>query len=215
MAVVHRQRQILSDELIADCLRVYGATCNGHVAGQIRDYISLLLRWNRKIALTTVTDPLEILEFHFGESIFAVSAVHIREGRLVDIGSGAGFPGLPIRMAAPQIDLTLVEPNGKKATFLSEVTRVLELERVTVFRGRMQDLPKSAPPFDFITARALGRHEELVEWAKARLATDGKLILWLGEEDAETVPKIRSMVWRPAIHIPESKKRVLLVGSAR
>jgi len=213
MTVVDRVARGLSDSFIAEILGPYGVTCNHILADQIRLYVSLLLPWNRKVALTTITEPIEILRLHFGESLFAISALSIREGRLADIGSGAGFPGLPIRMAAPHVDLTLVEPNVKKATFLSEVTRLLKFDRVTVFRGRMQDLPRTAPLFDFITARALGKHEELVEWSKPHLAKNGKLVLWLGEEDARAISRIPTLAWQPPIHIPVSKKRVLLAGS--
>jgi len=214
MTVVDRVARGLSDSFIAEILAPYRVSCSHFLAEQIRLYVSLLLPWNRKVALTTITDPVEILKLHFGESLFAVSALPIREGRLADVGSGAGFPGLPIRLGAPQIDATLVEPNVKKATFLSEVARLLKLDRVTVFRGRMQDLPRTAPLFDFITARALGKHEELVEWSKPHLAKNGKLILWLGEEDARAISEIPSLTWQDPIHIPGSRKRVLLAGSA-
>ena len=214
MVIVERQREELPDSLISDCLRPYGVACNHFLADQIRRYTFLLLQWNRKVALTTITHPVEVLKFHFGESVFAVSALSIRQGCLADIGSGAGFPGLPIRMAAPHVDLTLVEPNVKKATFLSEVTRLLRLDRVTVFRGRMQDLPKTAPLFDYITARALGKHEELIGWSKPHLSKNGKLVLWLGEEDARAISKSPILAWQDPIHIPGSKKRVLLAGSA-
>jgi len=213
MPVVLNKTKDLSDAFIAQCLEPYGITCDPRLAGQIRSYITVLLQWNRKVSLTTVTDATEILKFHFGESLFAVSAVPIRSRRLADIGSGAGFPGLPIRMALPDLDLTLVEPNARKATFLSEVARLLHLDRVTVFRGRMQDLPAGAPPFDFITARALGRHEQLFAWSERRLADGGRLVLWLGEEDAKGISKTPGWSWRAPVHIPGSKKRVLLVGS--
>lgn len=180
----------------------------------IQRYISLLLQWNRSFSLTTVTDPDEIVRFHFGESLFAVSALSITSGRLADVGSGAGFPGLPLRMACPTLDLTLIESNAKKATFLAEVVRRLELDRVNVFRGRMEDFPEDrATAFDFVTARALGQFEHLLGWSKARLDPDGRVCLWLGEADAATISKHAGWGWSEPIGIPGSERRFVLAGS--
>ncbi len=203
----------ISDDQIAKYLKPYGVTCTPPLCEQIRAYVSLLLQWNRKISLTTVTDPAEIVKFHFGESMFAVSSVPIISGRLADMGSGPGFPGLPIRMAATQLDLTLIESNTKKATFLAEVVRTIKLDHVTVFRGRMDDLDADLAPFDFVTARAFGQHDELLRWAHAHLAASGKTVLWLGEDDAALLSQKPLWSWQPPLHIPGSQRRCLLVGS--
>jgi len=204
---------LLSDDQIARQLKLYGVTCMPPLCEQIRAYVSLLLQWNRKISLTAVTDPSEIVNFHFGESMFAVSSVPIFSGRLADIGSGPGFPGLPIRMAAAELDLTLVESNTKKATFLAEVVRTIKLDHVTVFRGRMDDLGADIDPFDFVTARAFGQHDELLRWAHAHLAASGKIVLWLGEDDAALLSQRPLWSWQHPLHIPGSQRRCLLVGS--
>ena len=203
----------LSDDQIARHLKLYGVTCMPPLCEQIRAYVSLLLQWNRKISLTAVTDPSEIVKFHFGESMFAVSSVPIFSGRLADIGSGPGFPGLPIRMVATELDLTLVESNTKKATFLAEVVRAIKLDHVTVFRGRMDDLGADIAPFDFVTARAFGQHDGLLRWAHAHLASSGKIVLWLGEDDAALLSQKPLWSWQPPLHIPGSQRRCLLIGS--
>jgi len=203
----------LSDDQISRHLQHYGVTCSSRLREEVRAYVTLLLQWNQKISLTTVIDPIEIVKFHFGESIFAVSAVPILDGRLADVGSGAGFPGFPIHLASTGVDLTLIESNLKKATFLSEVARKLKLDHVTVFRGRMEDIGKDIAPFDFITARAFGQRKELLEWAKAHLVDRGRIILWLGEEDAHSIAQEPGWKWRPPVRIPGSMKRYLLVGS--
>ena len=203
----------LSDDQIARHLKLYGVTCMPPLCEQIRAYVSLLLQWNLKISLTAVTDPAEIVKFHFGESMFAVSSVPIFSGRLADIGSGPGFPGLPIRMVATELDLTLVESNTKKATFLAEVVRAIKLDHVTVFRGRMDDLGADIAPFDFVTARAFGQHDGLLRWAHAHLASSGKIVLWLGEDDAALLSQKQLWSWQPPLHIPGSQRRCLLVGS--
>ena len=121
----------LSDLRIAEILSVYGIATSPALAGAIRTYISMLVRWNSRISLTTVVDPVEILKFHFGESLFAISKVPISFGRLADVGSGAGFPGLPLGIFLPDLEVVLIESNVKKAAFLSEVIRELKADNVT------------------------------------------------------------------------------------
>jgi 16S rRNA (guanine527-N7)-methyltransferase len=111
----------------------------------IQKYISVLLRWNKKIALTAITDPLDIVRFHFGESMFGAPAVPIRKGRLADVGTGAGFPGLPLKLLVPSLDLVLIESNAKKASFLSECIRELNLTGVDVYRGRVEEIEPKDP----------------------------------------------------------------------
>src|SRR5881275_2887369 len=92
---------------------------------QIQQYIRILLVWNEKVNLTAIRDPLEILYRHFCESMFAAVAVPLVAGRLADVGSGGGFPGLPLRIFRPELQVLLIESNIKKATFLAEVVREL------------------------------------------------------------------------------------------
>ncbi len=213
----------MSNQEIADILREYSvvADAKSSLVAAIQVYISLLLQWNRSISLTTVTDPEEIVRFHFGESFFAASAVPITSGRLADVGSGAGFPGLPLKMLIPALDLVLVESNAKKATFLTEVHRKLALDRVRVFRGRMEKLSteESAgavePGFDFVTARAFGQFEELLVWANDHLTRLGRICLWLGEDDLGVVSRDSGWSWDAPIRIPASKRRFILTGSIR
>ncbi|HXP79861.1 MAG TPA: 16S rRNA (guanine(527)-N(7))-methyltransferase RsmG [Verrucomicrobiae bacterium] len=207
--------QILSDTEIGRFLSPYGFEASPLFCEKLWTYVSLLQRWNSKISLTTVTDLAEIVKFHFGESLFAVSAVPIEESRLADVGSGAGFPGLPIAMAVPGLDLTLIESNARKCAFLSEVVRSIEVDRVTVFWGRMEELRAGPRKFDFITARALGHHDELLSWAVDHLADGGRVVLWLGEEGSHAISRDPSWNWRNRILIPGSQRRYLLVGSPK
>jgi len=203
---------IIPDQLIDSTLQEYGVSANSDIRSGIQKYISLLRRWNERISLTTITDPRQILRFHFGESMFAASAVPIRNGRLADVGSGAGFPGIPLKILIPTLDLVLIESNTKKASFLSECIRELSLVGAEVFRSRFEDLDERALDFGFITARALGDYEGLVEWAQESLASGGALVLWLGQDDALRLQNESSIEWRPPIIIPNSDRRAILVG---
>jgi len=203
----------LTDGVISDELRTYGVLATAQVCPAIRAYIPLLLHWSRRISLTTVTDPLNILRFHFGESMFASRVIANRKGRLADVGSGAGFPGIPLKLLISTLDVVLIEPNAKKAAFLAEVVRELKLEGVEIYRGRFDNLT-AASGFDYVTARALGMHEEFVQSSRTVISVGGSVILWLGERDAVQVSLQEGWHWRRPLPIPGSHSRVLLVGSA-
>jgi 16S rRNA (guanine527-N7)-methyltransferase len=202
----------LSNSDIKRLLAPYGVEASDHLCDQVRTYTSLLIEWNKRISLTTVTDPAQIVRFHFGESMFAASAVPIRNGRLADIGAGPGFPSIPLSMVNRAIFSTPIESNSKKCTFMSEVARRLALTGVRPFRGRMEEYPLSEAQFDWIVARALGMHEELVAWAGLALGPAGTLVLWLGDADASKIASNPLWSWRDAIRIPDSEHRVILVG---
>jgi len=121
-----------SHEIIRSILAPYGQTVDREISGKIRIYMDLIELWNRKISLTAVTDPQDILRFHFGESIYPLQFLGIERGRLADVGSGAGFPGLAIKIFRPDLEIVLIEPNRKKCAFLAEVARSLELSSVEV-----------------------------------------------------------------------------------
>jgi 16S rRNA (guanine527-N7)-methyltransferase len=203
---------VLTDGVISEELRTYGVSATADICSAIRTYISLLLHWNRTISLTAVTDPLEVLRFHFGESMFAASSIANRNGRLADVGSGAGFPGIPLKLALPALEVILIESNAKKAAFLAEAIRELGLERTEIYRGRFEDFRAEGPEFDFVTARAIGRHDELIKWAFGAIKLGGNLILWLGADDAAQVMLKKPWRWSKPLPIPGSHSRTILVG---
>lgn len=202
----------LSPTDIASLLLQYYPIENQQFLDQIPVYIALLLEWNRKISLTTVTDPVEIVKFHFGESLFVASTLEIRNGRLADVGSGAGFPGIPLAMAIPSVQATLIEANAKKAAFLSEVVRRLELSNVSVVRSRMEDATQIGT-FDFVCARAVGKHPSLMRWSLERLTPVGRLVLFLGERDAQQILQTGGWKWGLPIRIPGSSRRCIVSGT--
>jgi 16S rRNA (guanine527-N7)-methyltransferase len=193
-------------------------------------YIDLLLRWNARINLTAIRHPEEIVTRHFGESLFAASHLFPPQitrgqppepalsevegsapGSVIDVGSGAGFPGLPIKIWAPEVHLTLIESNQKKATFLREVARAITLTNINVFPGRAEDYPN--PPAKLVTLRAVERFEAALPIATRLVATGGRLALLIGEAQLTgTYDLTPGFKWSPPIKIPLSSTRVLAVG---
>jgi 16S rRNA (guanine527-N7)-methyltransferase len=178
----------------------------------IEEYISLLLKWNKSINLTAIEDPVEILSRHFGESLFAASIFRFGTSRLADVGSGAGFPGLPLKIAVPSMELTLFESNSKKRAVLAEITQRLELTGVRIMRERYEEFQASEDGFDFVCARALGDYPVFLPWALRVLKPGGQLVLWLGTEESIRLSRREGFIWNIAVPIPESRRRVILVG---
>jgi 16S rRNA (guanine527-N7)-methyltransferase len=145
--------------------------------------------------------------------MFAAHSVFIETGRLADVGSGAGFPGLALKLLAPDLEVFLIESVMKKAAFLLEVVRHLNLTGVKAVVSRFEDLRDTLAPLDFICARAIGDHHQLLDWAKYNLNIGGQVVLWLGVEDAKHVTALPGWTWREPIPIPESLRRSLLVGT--
>jgi len=203
---------------------------------QVSAYLDLLLRWNARINLTAVRDPESIVTRHFGESFFAARQLEAFSGRerslsgarverepaaeilsaardlrAIDLGSGAGFPGLPLKIFAPGLALTLIESSQKKAVFLREAVRTLALTDVDVFAGRAEDFAAAA---DLVTLRAVERYEHALGAAARLVAPGGRLALLIGSPQAARTPQLLAgFGWQAPVAIPQSSARVLLVGT--
>lgn len=182
---------------------------------QIRVYIDLLLRWNRRISLTSITAPEEIVRTHFAESLLATKTVVKIHGRLADVGTGAGFPGIPLKMFLPSLRLTVIEPNAKKCAFLAEVLRMLELKDVEITQKRYDDVRRPDAPFDIVTARALGQFFEFAEWAESVLAPGGHIMIWTGPDGRLELERRKSVKWLAPFVIPQTKHRLIVIGEPR
>jgi 16S rRNA (guanine527-N7)-methyltransferase len=165
----------LTSERIAKLLKVYYPAPSGTLLAQLSTYLDLLLRWNARTNLTAIRDPEEIVRRHFGESLFV--ATHLPEraphGTLLDFGSGAGFPGLPIQLARPDLLVTLAESQNKKASFLREAVRMLALN-TEVWGDRVERMP-AGRVFDVVTLRAVDNSTAALEQARERLAAGGTI----------------------------------------
>lgn len=205
----------LSEETIKQSMASFGVTVNSQQVLQIQQYIKILLQWNEKLNLTAIRDPLEILVRHFCESMFGAVAVPDLDGRLADIGSGPGFPGIALKILRPSLELFLVESNIKKGTFLAEVVRELGLENARVLISRYEELGEEIAPLDFVCARALGEFGTFLDWAGSERVSARTTVLWIGGRDLEEIQKMPTWEWQNPIPVPQSLRRYLLVGKKK
>ncbi|PYU09615.1 MAG: 16S rRNA (guanine(527)-N(7))-methyltransferase RsmG [Acidobacteria bacterium] len=182
---------------------------------QIQQYIKILLAWNDKINLTAIRDPLEILYRHFCECIFAGSSVPMERGRLADAGTGAGLPGLPLKILRPGLQVFLIESNLKKATFLAEVIRELGLREAQVLVRRYEELGEEIAPLDYVCSRALGEYTKFLDWAHSGALAAKQVVLWIGANDLPEIRKNLSWEWQEPIPVPNSLRRLILVGTRK
>jgi 16S rRNA (guanine527-N7)-methyltransferase len=207
--------EVLSAEMIRRALGEFQLTVDDKQSVYIQQYMRLLLAWNEKINLTAIRDPLEILHRHFCESMYAAVAVPVEKGRLADVGSGAGFPGIPLRILRPDLQTLLIESNMKKATFLAEVLRNIELPGTRVMVGRYEDMGEDIAPLDYVCSRALGEFEPFLAWAASERIAAKQVILWIGGRDLDEARRGADWEWREPIPVPNSLRRYLLVGARR
>jgi 16S rRNA (guanine527-N7)-methyltransferase len=218
---------------LAPLLAPYIKDLSSTQLAQVQSYLDLLLRWNARMNLTAIRDPEQIIIRHFGESFFLSSCLFGNgtvsgfsqlpitnpKSQIVDVGSGAGFPGIPIKIARPEITLTLVEAQQRKATFLREVLRTLNLD-AEVKNVRAESL--AAQSADVVTLRAVEKFDSILPVAaslvrRARYGPDqpsGRLAILIGEAQVaraqELLPKWQ---FRPVLPIPSSQNRVILIGN--
>jgi 16S rRNA (guanine527-N7)-methyltransferase len=181
---------------------------------QLAAYLDLLLKWNARTNLTAVRDPEQIVVRHFGESLFAAEHLFATEAAqsVIDLGSGAGFPGIPIAIYAPDAQVTLIESQNKKATFLKEVARRLPLKNVAVFPGRGEAYPNKAA---VVTMRAVEKFDTALTTAAGLVSPHGRLALLIGADQAVAAAMSSGELhWADPLPIPQSERRVLLVGRA-
>lgn len=211
---------IVSENEIRELLRPFGLPLTSDEMNRLQAYLELLLRWNMRINLTSVRDARGCVTRHFGESLYLSRFVRL-EGGLLDIGSGAGFPGLALKITFPKLRVTLLEPVGKKRAFLKEVARACEMDLVEVRSERLGEFVKEQietgrhRQFEGATSRAVARPSALIPEAAQCLERGGGLYLWLGDRQREDVFQVSEGLvdWKAPIPIPLAEHREIWCGS--
>jgi 16S rRNA (guanine527-N7)-methyltransferase len=184
---------------------------------RIASYVDLLLKWNARMNLTAIRDPEEIVTRHFGESLFAARQLFPdtqASGRVADIGSGAGFPGIPVALFRPCLSVTLIEAHGKKATFLREVVRSLELKNVTIMTVRAEEYGGAA---DVVMMRAVEQFASILPFSAHIVSPGGRLACLFGSPQVEEAKAVLGAEWSSgsAVYFPGSTQRVLWIAERR
>lgn len=173
------------------------------------EYLELILKWNAHTNLTSVRERHEILSRHFVECIACAQILPTSLGSLLDLGSGAGFPGIPISICRPELSVTLAESQNKKAAFLNEVVRVLKLNSL-VFAGRAEAIQTS---FDCVTLRAVDQMKKAIETGLSLLDPGGMLVVMTTDLKEPEVRATASVFSFKTVRLPGSAQRVVLWGN--
>lgn len=202
-----------SSDTIRRASMEFGVALTDDQIRQIQQYMALLLKWNEAMNLTAIQDPLEILYRHFCESMFGASLIPTSGGRLADVGSGGGFPGLPLKIARPALEVCLIDSNVKKATFLAEAVRELALPGARVLVSRYEELDEEVAPLDIACSRAVGEFAQFLKWAASERIGARTVMLWIGGRDLDEARVSKDWNWNEPVAIPQSLRRFVLVGS--
>lgn len=181
------------------------------LAESFATYLTLLQRWNARTNLTAIRDEEGILRRHFVECILCAHALPEGITSLLDLGSGAGFPGLPIALLRPEITVTLAESQHKKSAFLREAVRTLDLP-VKVHAARVESLTGR---FDCVALRAVDDMAMAITLALPLIRPGGCLALLITLEAKDQIEAAyRSFTWQPPVSLSAGTKRILLLGSS-
>lgn len=195
---------VLPETEIAHLLSPYLSPIDPTLLGQLSGYLDLLVRWNARTNLTAIRTPQGMVRRHFGESLFAAQNLgDALPDTLLDLGSGPGFPGVPIALFQPTLAVTLAESQNKKATFLREVVRTLGVTNAEVWVGRAEGLPVDRV-FHTVALRAVDKMEVALEAAVARAS---RQLVLLSTSVSRLPP---GFIAKSNIRVPESENRFLL-----
>ncbi len=187
---------------------------------QFEDYYQLLIEWNQKINLTTITSEVEVYEKHFLDSIKMMEVIDLNNQSICDIGAGAGFPSLPLKIIYPNLQITIVDSLNKRIKFLEELTKQLELDNVKLVAARAEEyVLVHRDSFDIVSARAVARLNILVELCVGLVKKNGHFIAYKGKQALLEVDEAKQGIKKLGLvkdkfyeyeHINEQSKRWIL-----
>jgi 16S rRNA (guanine527-N7)-methyltransferase len=181
-------------KFMIDGAGAFGLDLDDGQTGLFAIHAAELVKWNQKINLTAVTDPLEIAVKHFLDSLLAARFTP-KTGNLLDIGSGGGFPGLPLKVFLPSLSVTLIDASRKKVSFLKHVIRTLKLNHIEALHGRAEDLtrdPRYLNRFDGVVSRAVSSLKSLCRLALPVLIDGGVIIALKGDAVHEELAELQN-----------------------
>jgi 16S rRNA (guanine527-N7)-methyltransferase len=170
-------------------------------------YLKELLEWNKKFNLTSITDPEEIKIKHFEDSLSILPSLHLKDQSVIDVGTGAGFPGIPLKIVCPEIRLTLLEATRKKVEFLKHIVSILNLQEVEIIWGRAEEIIKGKrESFDLALSRAVAKLNVLCELCLPFVKINGMFIAFKEEKIEEEIKEAKAALETLGGRLKEVKK---------
>ena len=181
---------------------------------QLNFYAQYLKEYNEKINLTAITEYEEVLDKHFFDSLLCVD--RRLEGSLVDVGTGAGFPGVVLKIVSPELNVLLIEPITKRCTFLNSLIEKLDLKNIEVINQRGEDYSLNhREQYDYVTARAVSNLNNLIEVCGAMVKVNGYFICLRGKDGIAEIDSAAIAIKKMGFEIEKTSKESLFDGSSR
>lgn len=189
----------MNPELFKSSLADAGIRLNDQQMTQFNRYFELLVEWNEKMNLTAITELEEVYLKHFYDSLTVAMHVELADQtyRLVDVGSGAGFPSIPLKIALPNLEVTIVDSLNKRINFINEVINALGLEGVHAYHDRAETFgqnPQFRGQFDFATARAVARLNLLAEFCLPLVKKNGQFLAMKAQQSDDEIEEAKHAI---------------------
>lgn len=197
---------------LGDALKIFNLEINDEQTNKFFLYMNLLLEWNKKINLTAITNEDEIITKHFVDSASILSVMQIENSNVIDIGSGAGFPGIPLKILQPEINLTLIDSLAKRINFLDEIKNNLGLKNLKCIHARAEEFAKlnsERENYDVCISRAVANLNTLSELCLPFVKIDGNFISYKGPEVEKEILEAKNCINKLGGRISDIKKILL------
>ncbi|WP_432697142.1 16S rRNA (guanine(527)-N(7))-methyltransferase RsmG [Marinobacterium sp. YM272] len=194
-------------------LKAIGVTATDAQVDLLLAYLALLVKWNKAYNLTAVRDPREMITRHLTDSLSILP--WIRGGRLIDVGSGPGLPGIPLAIMRPELDVTTLDSNGKKTRFQNQVKMELGISNLHVIHGRVEQCEEG--PYDQIVSRAFASLSDMLKWTAHLRSEQGVFLAMKGlypEAELEQLPPGFQLKSSHRLNLPatDGERHLLILG---
>ena len=182
---------------INDILKEWNMECSDRQISQFKIFYDLLTEWNSKMNLTTITDPGDVILKHFADSLALAHFLPLKDQKMIDLGTGAGFPGIPLKIFLPDLQITLADSLLKRLRFLDTVIQDLGLNGIKTVHGRAEDLARQAElrdSFDLCVSRAVANMRVLCEYCLPFVRTGGSFIAYKGADCESEISDAREAI---------------------
>lgn len=208
----------MNESQVAKAFFKIGINLSKTQSNQFCEYNRLLIEWNKQVNLTAITNEEDVLTKHFIDSLLSVSIIDFNGyGSLVDVGTGAGFPGIPIKIVFPHLEVVLIDSLNKRIQFLEHVIEKIDLKNIKAIHGRAEDVARTEyrEYFDLCVSRAVSQLNVLSEYCLPFIKIGGLFISYKGTNVAEELEKSQSAIALMGGHVEEVKDQIELKHDVR